>query len=99
MPHFLNEKTRKKLTDMIREGTIKREEDYVSDDPVSDILNGYVCGLCGERIKGKMWILSYDNGKAKTMYYVDDKCYQGATADYRPLVFNVEFEKNIPGLN
>ena len=63
MPHFLNEKTRKKLTDMIRERTIHREEDYVSDDPVADILNGYICGLCGEKIKGKMWALSYENEK------------------------------------
>ena len=87
MPNVLSEKTKTELVERIIDGTIHAEETDASKDHVGGIIgqiaNGYICGLCGGRIEGKMWMLTDESktssGKEmKTNYYLDERCYQHA---------------------
>ncbi len=87
MSNVLNEKAKAKLVERLRDGTIYAVEASASekhvDSLIGQIANGYVCGLCGEKIEGKMWILICESvtrggAETKTRYFLDNKCYENA---------------------
>jgi len=83
----LSEETKATLVERIRNETIHVEEVASSENYVSTVIgfiaNGYICGLCGKRIKGKMKVLTDKHttpsgAEATTRYFTDEECYQNA---------------------